>query len=166
MTTNPKEQNAMKTTIHLPAVNGGPFNCRPAEDIQLDPEKIFCNDVVFPHEFNPHTKRLFIIGNEFGPLCAVWASDDREALDNAVDLDQMDSFLVSEEDARADDPEEDADGICRLGNASEPFDLTYGWIRHAPVDPIKTPWLALAFAEARGAGARTLDEYPPHAPNP
>lgn len=155
----------MKTTIPLPAINAGPFNGRPAENIELEPEKIFCNNVIFPHEFNPNHIRLFVIGHTFGPVCAVWASHEGDALDEAVDLNLMDAFQVSEEDATDEDnPEEDAEGIARAGNASEPFDLSDAWIRPATVDPITTPFLALAFAEARGANADTLDDYQPHTP--
>lgn len=63
------------------------------------------------------TMKAYAIYNEFGILAIAIGGHESEALDNAVDNDCLDSCLV-------DEPEAD-DDHCRLGNAGEPFDLSY-----------------------------------------
>lgn len=144
----------MKYTLHLAAVNGGAFNCAPARAIELEDEQIRCNDVTLPRESNFHNVSLWVIGHEFGALCAVWSSE-HELLDTAVDLGLMDSFLVEDDHKEC---EEDM-GACDhalLGNASEPFDLTYCWYQRVELVPSRDWQLLCKFAEARGSGADTL----------
>lgn len=136
--------------LSLKPVNGGPFNCRPANEIELEDSEILCNNVILPEEFNPHNVRLFVIGNEFGPLFAVWAEHEQEALDEGVDSNKMDSFAVAPED----DTEENEH--AHLGNASEPFDLTYCWIQQVDLSPASNWKLLCKFAEARGAAKDNL----------
>jgi hypothetical protein len=76
-------------------------------------------------EFNPHNTRPFLVHNEFGVLGVVYASSLQDALDEMVDSDKLDSCLVSDEDYAEADKEGYADDYASLGNASEPFDLTY-----------------------------------------
>jgi len=142
-----------KYTLQLPAVNGGPFNCRPADAVEIPAERILCNNVVFPWEFNPHKVQLFVIGNEFGALGAVWADCDQDALDELVNAGLGDGLLVAEEDvAKMDDDEREE--LSHLGNAGEAANLDHAWIRECPLTGTE---LFCAFAEARGAGQSTLD---------
>ncbi len=85
----------MKTKLHLTPVNCGPFNCLPAREVELEDERILCNDIILPFgEFNPHNVRLWVIGNEFGALGAVWASHEQDALDELVDADLGGGLLM------------------------------------------------------------------------
>jgi hypothetical protein len=70
--------------------------------------------------FNPHQVKAFVIHNEFGAICVSIGSHLQEALDNAVDNDCLNSCLIEDYDYSQED-----DQACFLGNASEPFDLTY-----------------------------------------
>lgn len=124
-------------------------------EIELTPERILANNVIFPREYNPHNVRLWVIGNEYGPLCAVWSDCEQDALDEACDKGLLDSFLVSKKDFTAMN-EVEREELAHLGNAGESADLTYAWIE--PVDLSQQPLpLLLAFAEARGANADSLD---------
>lgn len=139
----------MKTTLHLSPVNGGPFNCLPARSVELEDERILCNDVSLPWERHPHNMRLWVIGNEFGALGAVWASNEQDAFDELVDADLGDGLLIDEADA---------DEECaRLGNAGEPANLDNAWIQLVRLDPAQDCRLLCRFAEARGANQYTLD---------
>ena len=145
-----------KITLSLLPVNGGPFNCRPAFDVELPPERILANDVILPWDFNPYNKRLFVIGNEYGAIGAVWADHEQEALDELVDQGLGDSFLISEAD-QAEASEEEQGEWTRLGNAGEPCNLDHAWIQQVRLDPKQDCELLCAFAEARGACADNLD---------
>lgn len=138
-----------KVTLHTMAQNGGAFNCAPAGEWQLSPETVLCNDVTFPGEYNPHNVRLWIIGHEFGPVGAVWAQCEQDALDELVDSGLGDCFLIDEKDADED--------CSRLGNAGEPANLDNAWMRVVEFAPDRDWQIMLRFAEARGAGHSTLD---------
>lgn len=142
--------NTRKVTLHTNAVNGGPFNCAPAGEWELDPDRVLCNDVRLPGEHHPYNLQLWIIGNEFGALGAVWATCEQDALNELVDSGLGDGLLIEEEDA----DEESA----RLGNAGEPADLTYAWMRPVAFDPARDWKLLCKFAEARGSAASTLGD--------
>lgn len=94
---------------------------------ELSDDKILLNNVLFPKSidpdaaYNPHSVKAWIIGNEFGWLCMVWASNEQEAFDEAVDANMLDSMLAENQDY-------DDESLAALGNASELFDLTYAWI--------------------------------------
>ena len=139
----------MKAKLFLPAVNGGPFTCRPADTIELELDRILCNDVTLPGEFNPHDVRLWVVGNEFGALGAVWGGE-HDALDTLVDANLGDGLLIDEEDADDETP--------RLGNAGEPADLDHAWMREVRLTWQDDAKLIAAFSEARGSGADTLDD--------
>jgi hypothetical protein len=98
----------------------------------------FREDVINPDEyiptgsFNPHNMRPWLIGNEYGVLAIVYAHHEQDALDEMVDSDRLDSCLLSDEDVIE---RTDADGnedFARLGNAGEPFNLDYIWMRELP----------------------------------
>lgn len=72
-------------------------------------------------EHNPHNIRPFLLHDHGFVICIIFASTLQDALDAAVDAGKLDSFQVSEDDLADYGPDEE--GIARLGNASEPFDI-------------------------------------------
>ena len=110
-----------KTQLTLKPVDRGAFNCLPLREIELSPERIACNDITLPWEFNPHNTRLFVIGNEYGAVGAVWANHDQDALDELIDQGLGNCFLISEDDQKTATKEEQEDW-AHLGNAGEPCD--------------------------------------------
>lgn len=83
-----------------------------------------------PHgEYNPHNVRPFLLHDHGFVIAIVFADCLQDALDEAVDADKMDRYLIGESD-RADYGwteengfPDDADSVTYLGNASEPFDI-------------------------------------------
>jgi hypothetical protein len=73
----------------------------------------------------------------------------------------MESFAVdgpiSFDENEQSDVDEDGVAVTRLGNAGEPFYLDNCGCRRVPQDDMPVG-LLLAFAEARGEGADTLDD--------
>jgi hypothetical protein len=124
--------------------------CVEGSAVILNPERILCNDVRLPGESHPYNLQLWIIGNEYGALGAVWADCEQDALDTLVDSGLGDGLLIEEQDADED--------TARLGNAGEPADLTNAWLRVVAFDPARDWRLLCKFAEARGAAADTLDD--------
>ena len=144
----------MKTKLTLEPINGGPFNCRSSCEVELEDERILCNDVTLPtHRFNPHSVRLWVIGNEYGALCAVWAGNEQDALDEACDAGLLAGLAIDEPDS-----EDEDEDIARLGNAGEPHDLTNCWMQTVRLNGPEDWELIARFAEARGACADTLDK--------
>jgi hypothetical protein len=113
----------------------------------INDKDILLNDVVLPQEFNPHNVRLWIIGHEFGAICAVWASCEQDAFDEMLNA-GYEHFLVE-------NPEEDLE-YCYLGNAGEPCNLDYAWITPVEFDFVRDYRALIALAEARGAGQSVL----------
>lgn len=143
-----------KIEIHLAAVDGGPFNCRPAMAVELEPEQVLCNDIIFPWEGHPHSMRAFVIGHEFGAVALVWAPHDSEAFDVACDAGLIECLMIPVEDVT----EADHDCHAALGNAGELHNLDNAWIQE--VDLLAcAPAFACQLAEARGAGWETLSEF-------
>ena len=121
-------------TLHLK--NGYPFAQAPCI-VKLSGDKIALNDVMLPasidHDarYNPNNVRLWVIGHEFGALCAVWAGHEQEAFDAAVDLGLLDCLMSEEQD------HDDDDSLTPLGNASELFDLQHAWLAEVDFDPAR-----------------------------
>lgn len=150
----------MKHTLHLSHVNGGPFNCLPARSIELDDHQITATgaDCSAFYPGSGHSMRdstLYVIGNEFGAMGAVWATCEQDAFDELIDRDLGAGILVDEPETPG---EEDEDGYARLGNASELCDLTYAWIQPVKFDPARDIALIVAIARADGANVTLLSE--------
>jgi hypothetical protein len=85
------------------------------------------SDVVNAEEFipagayNPTHVRPFLLHDHGVTICIIFASCLQDALDAAVDAGRLDGFQVSEDDLADYGPDEE--GIARLGNASEAFDI-------------------------------------------
>jgi hypothetical protein len=147
----------MKYTLHTLPVNGGAFNCQPARSIELEGERILCNSVFVPILHGSRaTQPLWVIGNEYGALCAVFADHEQDALDEATDKGWMDSFLVSAEDQEA-ATEAEREEWAHLGNAGEAADLSYCWLQRVGFDGGRDCLLVAALAYANGAGLDTLE---------
>jgi len=127
----------------------------------LDAARILTNDVTFNGEYNPHKIGLFVISNEYGPVAAVWASNEEDALDEAVNADLMQGFAcegpIHFDEQEQTDVDEDGITVTRLGNAGEPFYLDNCACRPLAQSDMPVA-LLIAFAEARGEGANTLDD--------
>jgi hypothetical protein len=83
------------------------------------------DDFIPAGEYNRRKVRPWLIHDHGFVVCVVFADCEQDALDIAVDEGKLDRYQITEEDAE-DYPtlnsEEEA-GICRLGNASEPFNI-------------------------------------------
>jgi len=132
-------------TIHTAAVNNGHFNCRPAMAHELEPDKILANEVTLPWEGHYHGNQAWVIGNEFGAICLIWANNEQEALDEACDQGLMESFLSEEQDHENEE-------LTGLGNASELHDLTYCWLLPVAWDVARDVEILCKLAECRGGG--------------
>lgn len=147
----------MKTTLSLNALNGGAFHCLSAREVELEDSRILCNDVRLPHDTtNYHGVKLWVIGNEYGVLCAVWASHEQDALDEACDAGLLGGLAIEESDVDSDE-EDGREGVALLGNAGEPHDLTYCWMQTVRLNGPEDWKLIARLAEARGANQNTLD---------
>lgn len=119
----------------------------------LPGEHILVNDVpVLPGERNPYNMRLWVIGHEYGPIVALWATNEQDALDDMLDQGYQ-HFLVAPEDV-------DANGdYAYLGNASEPCNLDYAWIHPVPLEKERDFKLCIDFTEARVCGSDNLEQW-------
>ena len=86
-----------------------------------DTDVVNPSDFIAKGDFNPHNVRPFLIHDGGFVVAVVFADSLQDALDAAVDAGKLDGFQVSEENLAEYGPEEE--GITRLGNASEPFDI-------------------------------------------
>jgi hypothetical protein len=119
----------------------------------IDWKNVLANDVTFRWEYNPHNVSPWAIFNEYGLIAIAWGGYEGEALDEAVDADLLDSLMLDED---ADKDEQEA--ATSLGNAGELFDLNN--VMMVEVDMKTLPvQVAVAFAEARGAGSDNVDDY-------
>ena len=121
-------------------------------EYELNPKEILCNDIIFPWEYNPHKVRPFVISNEYGTLCLVWADCIQNAIDNACDLNMLNSFIVDEKDYT----EEEKNDLVHIGNAGELSDLTYMQCNEIDISKLGNRVIAM-FAEVRGACKDSLD---------
>lgn len=126
-------------------------------EVEVDAEHIICNDVILPWESNYHNVRLWCIGNEFGVLGCVWASNEQDAFDELCDNNLSAGLMVDEPESFESDAEYEKleDSICRLGNANELHSLDYAWIQPVDISACGIEFMC-KLAEARGACADNL----------
>lgn len=149
-----------KLTLHLAPVNGRAFNCLPARSVELAPERIRvdCADATpCIHPEDGGNASLYVVGNEFGPMGAVWCRHEGDAIDALVDADLAGGILI-DEDTLARMDEDEKEDIHHAGNAGEPVNLVYAWIQRAELDGARDWRLIAMLAEARGAGYSHLGE--------
>jgi hypothetical protein len=142
-----------KITLHLKQ-RDHPFASCPAI-VELEPERIKCNDITLPGDFNPHNTRLWVIGNEYGAMGAVWAQHEQDAIDELIDQDLAGGILIDEE--REKELIADGEDISRGGNAGEAYESDHLWMAPVVFEAARDLNLLLKFAEARGAGHDNLD---------
>lgn len=139
----------MKYTLTLKQPFPFPQNPRFAE---LEGENILLNDVNLPEHversYNPYNVKLWVIGNEYGALCAVWGSE-QDALNEAVDANMLDCLMAEEQD-------HDNEDLTPLGNASELFDLNSVWMGEVEFDPARDIKLIVAIVRESAEGKDTL----------
>lgn len=86
------------------------------------------NDAIHDDDYLLSHRReagLYVLIDHGFTVCAVFADTLQDALDTAVDEGKLDRYLITDDDA-SDYPTlntDNEDGITRLGNASEPFDI-------------------------------------------
>ena len=121
--------------------------------VELEGDSILLNDVNLPehieHTFNPYNVKLWVIGNEYGALCAAWGSNEQEALDAAVDAGLLDSLMDEEQDYNN-------EALTPLGNAGELFDLDYVWMGKVEFDAARDIKLIVALVRESAEGKDTL----------
>ena len=133
-------------TYTLTLAQSGAF-CQNPRFVELSGEKIALNNVILPKTidsdggYNPHNVRLFVIGHEFGAICAVWASHEQEALDEACDANLIDCLLAENQDI-------DNEELTPLGDASELFDLSHAWIGTVEFDAARDIQLIVSIVRA------------------
>lgn len=72
---------------------------------------------------------LFVISHTFGPVAAVWANHEEDALDEAADAELLGAFAMSDEDVKERTLKNGDEDFARLGNESDPYDLNDAHIR-------------------------------------
>lgn len=149
-----------KFTLHLASVDRGPFNCAPARLIELDAERIRMDCADGTPKIHPEdhgNAALFVVGNEYGAMGAVWCLHDGDAIDALVDADLAGGILLDEDYVAkmADDERED---VHYAGNGGEPVGLDYAWIQRVSLDGARDWRLIAAMAEARGANHDKLSD--------
>ena len=121
---------------------------------ELKESDTLLNDVTMPGDYNPNNVRLWVIGHEYGPICAVWAANEQDALDEMLDQ-GYEQFLVADEDL---DEDLDEQGFyAYLGNAGEPCDLSYAWIKPIVLEPARDFRVLLDMHLASYLGQKTLE---------
>lgn len=100
-----------------------------------DSDVVNPDDAIWGGEYNTHRKRLWLLHDHGFTVCVVWADSLQDALDEAVDRDKMDRYLVTQEQAADYDCDDihNCEQLTYLGNASEPFDIgTLGYVEILP----------------------------------
>lgn len=87
-----------------------------------DADVVDKDDFIPAGEYNPHNVRPWLLHDHGFVVAVVFADCLQDALDKAVDSNKMDRYLIDKESLINDYPE-DEEGVSRLGNASEPFDI-------------------------------------------
>lgn len=143
--------NNTKYTLTLSASGYAPDTC------EIDASLILCNAVNLPRNIDAstscfNTASLYAIGHQFGAVCAVWADNVQDALDNAVDANMLDCFLAEEQNY-------EDESLTSLGNASELFDLSEVWMAEVKWDATRDIQLIVALVRASEAGDDNLGVY-------
>ena len=130
-----------------------------ANEFNIEAKNVICNDVMLPssidatNRYNPHKVRMWLIGHFHGPVCAIFASCEQDALDDAVDANMLDCMLCEDQDF---DNPDNAD-MASLGNAGELFDLSDCWIAEVDFDAARDIHLICKLCRAAAGCEATLD---------
>ncbi len=144
-----------KFTLHLgqklPFAQNPPF-------VELSADKILLNNVILPknidseNSYNPHGVGLYVIGHEFGAICAVWASHEQEAFDEACNGNMLECLLSENQDY-------EDETLTPLGNASELHDLSHAWIGRVKFEAARDIQLIVAIVRATENQKTTIGDY-------
>lgn len=130
-----------------------------ANEFNVEEHNIICNDVNLPSEimdgYNPYNNRMWLIGHMHGLVCAIFAPNEQEALDNACDEGKMESFLVDTNGVDEQDLEHE--NYTYLGNAGEAHDLDDCWIAEVDFKAERDIKLIVKLARAYEGGQASLD---------
>ena len=134
----------------------------PAHDfIELEANRVLCNDVVLPGERNPNHTRLWIASAAFSNsptfLGAVWADDEESALDTLIDAGLGKALQIDDLDLEAMD-EKEQDSLAYLGNESQACDLTNVGLTPVKFSAARDKGLLEMFKSARENGLANLGE--------
>ena len=148
------------TKIGLPVTNKSTDN--PSHDfIEVDADRILCNDVVLPGERNPNHTRLWIASAAFSNwptfLGAVWADNEQDALDTLIDEGLGEALLV-EEEALVSMDDDEREELSYLGNAGEACDLTNVGLEPVRFSVTRDRELLAMFKDARENGLANLGQ--------
>ena len=128
------------------------------KEIEVDEDRILCNDIVLPCDASYKQKtKLWVVWNEYGPMGAVWADSDQDAMDLLVDSDLAQGILVDEATLKGMD-EEAREELATLGNAGEYCDLAHAGLESVSFKPERDWKLMCRFAEVRGAQVDKLGD--------
>ena len=130
------------------------FTARNTEGYAVESSRIACNDI----NLEGGKPFLWVIGNEYGVMGAVWASHDQDALDELVDQDLGAGILVDDKHVKEMEKDGFLDSLSNLGNAGEWADLQHAWLEKVVFKPDRDCKLMCAFAEARGASLDFLGD--------
>jgi hypothetical protein len=98
-----------------------------------DADVVNPTDFIASGDFNPHKVRPWLLHDHAFVLAVVFADCLQDALDEAADHDRLDRYLVEDKDLA--EYGENEDGIARLGNAGEPFDIEALGVEELPTPP-------------------------------
>jgi len=121
------------------------------QTVDIHADNILTSNVMIPeHGSNYHKVIAWVIGNEYGALFMIWASNEQDALDEAVDQNMMESFLVENPKPK----DHDDEGYTSLGNAGELHDISHCWAKKTlPFKQQDWDWqVAMIRAESQGVG--------------
>lgn len=127
----------------------------------LEGDHILCNDVLFPvaidpdASYNPSNIKAYVIGDAYRAICMVWASNEQDALDAAVNAGELDCLMDEDQDY---DKQEEND-LTPLGNASELFDLSNAWIGEVEWDAARDIQLIVKIVKASEGGLNCVDAW-------
>lgn len=112
-----------------------------------DADVVNKDDYIPAGEYNPHNVHPFLIHDHGFTVAVVFVGSLQDALDEAADAGKLDSFQVSDDDLADYGPDEE--GISRLGNASESFDIQALDAVELPNPPFSFIALFNAFSEPK-----------------
>jgi len=143
------------------AIHTKPNRLMPPNVFNLEAHSILANDVALPasldeaSRYNPHNVRLWVIGHMHGPIVALFASGEQDALDEACDQNKMEALMLSPEELAGYDYENG--NATALGNAGELHNLDDCWIAEADLDAARDILLIVKLARASEGQHDTLD---------
>ena len=141
-------------TLHLKQTF--PFAQNPGI-VSIKEELFFLNNVVLPRNidmaaaYNPHNVKAWCIGNEYGSLAVVWASNEQSALDAACNLNALESLQAVKQDYND-------ETLTALGNASELHDLSSVWLAEVKFDAARDIQLIVQIVRSTEQGKSILDQ--------